>query len=80
MAILETVGMFILSLFCLGNCFEMQRKYRNIEIQINNIEQIPPRYDENLPEYEETEEINDPAPSYEETTPILQQPTDQHQH
>ena len=69
MAILESLATFIISLFCLGSCYGINRKFYEQEAEIERLENTCP------PEYEEE---SDPAPPYEdENTPILPPPTDQ---
>lgn len=73
MAILESIGLFFLSLFCFGSCYSFNRKYYEQEAEIARLERndIPPQYTEDT----------DPAPPYEhtESTPILIPQADQRQ-
>ena len=53
MAILESIGIFILSLFCLRSCYRIQDTYKYQENEILRLErQPPPRYvDDIAPPY-----------------------------
>jgi hypothetical protein len=49
MAILESIGIFILSLFCLRSCYRIQDTYKYQENEILRLErQPPPRYVEDI--------------------------------
>lgn len=70
MALLESIGLFFLSLFCFGSCYGVQRKFYEQEAEIIRLERndVPPEYTEDT----------DPAPPYEhtESTPILNNNSD----
>jgi hypothetical protein len=53
MAILESLATFIISLFCLGSCYGINRKFYEQEAEIDRLENTcPPQY------------VEDPAPPY----------------
>ena len=60
MAILESIGIFILSLFCLRSCYRIQDTYKYQENEILRLErQPPPRYVEDIaPPYTNANEID----------------------
>ena len=60
MAILESIGIFILSLFCLRSCYRIQDTYKYQENEILRLErQPPPRYvDDIAPPYTNANEID----------------------
>jgi hypothetical protein len=53
MAILESLATFIISLFCLGSCYSINRKFYEQEAEIERLENAcPPQYvEESAPPY-----------------------------
>ena len=82
MAILESLATFIISLFCLGSCYSINRKFYEQEAEIERLENdCPPEYSDELdpaPPYANEMDTNEmDANEMDETTPILPPPTDQ---
>ena len=91
MAILESLATFIISLFCLGSCYSINRKFYEQEAEIERLENAcPPQYvEESAPPYTNeigpneigpidlyTNEIGPNEMDTNELTPILPPPID----